>query len=178
MNLYVIHLAIFFIALIFTFLITPVIGNFAKKIGAVDHPTERKVHREPVPRLGGVSIYIGFITAFGLYMAFSIGVRGSSSSEIIKNNMDLIGILIGTTFVFLFGCIDDIFQITARFKFFGQLAAAAIVVSFGVVIEFIGNPLAGGLINIPRTFGIILTIFCSYSVNDVCDICFLAVSAE
>lgn len=158
MNLYIAHLAILFIALVSTYLITPVIGKLAVRIKAVDYPTERKVHREPVPRLGGVSIYIGFVIAFVFYMLFRITTNTYSAGEVIANNMDIIGIFAGATFMFAFGCLDDIYQITARFKFLGQIAAAVIVVSFGVIIEFVGNP-AGGLINIPRNFAIVLTIF-------------------
>lgn len=158
MDLYIAHLVALVLALILTYLITPLIEKMAIKIGAVDYPTERKIHIKPVPRLGGVSIFLSFIIVVGLYLGYRIGANSYSASDLMSNNKDIIGILIGGTFVFLFGCIDDILQITARFKFIGQLVGAIIVVYFGVIIEFIGSP-AGGLINIPKGLGIVLTIF-------------------
>lgn len=157
-NLYIIHLAAFVIALILSYVATPLVEKIAFKIGAVDQPTERKVHRDPVPRLGGVGIYACFVLVVLLYIAFRIATKSFTGLEVFSKNTDLIGIMLGATFVFIFGCIDDIYQITAKFKLIGQILAAVIVVYFGVIIEFIGSP-SGGLINIPRSLGILVTIF-------------------
>ena len=56
-------LLIFLIAFVSTLLLTPVVRPLALKIGAVDSPNDRKIHKEPIPRLGGLAIYFGFLVA-------------------------------------------------------------------------------------------------------------------
>jgi UDP-N-acetylmuramyl pentapeptide phosphotransferase/UDP-N-acetylglucosamine-1-phosphate transferase len=54
------YLILFLIASVFSFLLTPLLRSFAIKVGAMDIPGERKVHEQPTPRLGGLSIFISF----------------------------------------------------------------------------------------------------------------------
>ncbi len=98
-----------------TFLI-PFIKRVAEHIGAMDIPNARKVHKKPMPRLGGLGIYLGFLLG---YMMF-----GSPSA--IMNS-----VLIGSFIIVMTGVLDDIKPLKASVKFFGQLAAACIIVFYG-----------------------------------------------
>lgn len=104
---------------IFVALITPIIKKIAIHINAIDIPNNRKIHKKPIPRLGGLGIYLGFL--FG-YMLF-----GETSA--LMNS-----ILIGSFIIVITGLIDDIKPLKASHKFIGQLIAASIVVFYGNVL--------------------------------------------
>ncbi len=116
------HTHIFIIILtcfIFCFLITFYIKKIAKHIGAMDIPNKRKVHTVPMPRLGGLGIFLTFL--FG-YMLFGV------------QNPQMNAILIGSFIIIIVGVIDDISPIGATTKLFGQLIAASIVLFYGGII--------------------------------------------
>lgn len=149
------YLAIFVIALTISYLATWPVKYLALRIKAVDHPSERKVHTEPVPRLGGLAIFIGFLTALAMQFVY----QRFYPSEIVRLSLSpgLKGILIGAVLMLIVGILDDIFELMPLVKLFGQIVAAAVLVSFGIKMEFIGNPVDGGLIYLGNV-GIVLTI--------------------
>ena len=104
------------IPFIFVTLITPIIKRIASHIGAMDIPNERKVHKEPMPRLGGLGIYSGFLIGYMLF----------GEHTVIMNS-----ILIGSFVLIITGIIDDIKPLKASHKLIGQFIAALIVVIYG-----------------------------------------------
>jgi len=104
-------------------LATPIVKRLALRLGAVDLPDERKIHKEPMPRLGGLAIYAAFISGV-LYLC--------------PIDKDTLVILVGASLVVVVGVIDDIYQLPAKVKLFGQILAAAIPVAAGIRIEWIG----------------------------------------
>ncbi len=133
------------IALILAFCITffsmPWVIKLAGKIGAIDKPDQRKVHATAMPRLGGLAIFVAFIVA--CLTAFDISGPYT-------------GLIIGTCIIFLVGMLDDIYQLSAWVKLFGQIIAAAVAIYFGIIVYFVNNPFNGvlnlGLLSIPVTF--------------------------
>ncbi len=115
----------FVIAAVVTYVFTPMVKNFAVKVGAVDKPDARKVHHSIIPRLGGLAIFIGYIAS----VAYSVP----------KSNY-VWGLLIGSTALVLVGVWDDVKQIGPKTKLVGQIIAAAILVAFGIQVEFINIP--------------------------------------
>ena len=114
------------LALIVSFLATPLVRRLAFKIGAVDVPRDnRRMHDHPIPRLGGLAIFLGFLVSVLAY------------AEI---DMELQGILIGATVIAVLGIADDIRSLPAKFKFVVQILAALCAVLHGVAIEVINNP--------------------------------------
>lgn len=104
----------------FVALIMPLIKKAAVHVGAMDVPKDdRRVHTKPIPRMGGMGIFLGFL--FG-YMIF-----GSPSPTMNS-------ILIGSFIIILLGLFDDIKPIPAKVKLLGQLAAALIVVFYGGIV--------------------------------------------
>jgi UDP-GlcNAc:undecaprenyl-phosphate/decaprenyl-phosphate GlcNAc-1-phosphate transferase len=130
-----------FICFITSILITPLVKRFAIKIGATDKPNQRKVHQKIMPRLGGLAIYISFIV--GLLV-----LQPSSATHW--------PLVLGSLIIILTGIFDDMFELSAKVKLAGQLAAAVVVVVWGdVLVSFINLPFGGviefGYLSIPLT---------------------------
>ena len=105
-----------FIPFVFVTLIIPFVKKIAIHVGALDIPNERKVHTEPMPRLGGLGIYSGFLLG---YMIFG------------EHTPVMNSILIGSFVLLITGIIDDVNPLKASHKLIGQLLAALIVVFYG-----------------------------------------------
>ena len=115
-------------ALVISFLMTPVVKTFAYKVGAVDVPKDaRRMHKIPIPRLGGLAIFIGFMV--------SVLVLGN-----VRGNGQMQSILLGSVIIVVLGVVDDIMALPAMLKFVVQIAAALIPALNGVVIQAFSNP--------------------------------------
>lgn len=134
-----------FLTLIFCFILslslTPLIMKMAFKIGATDQPNQRKVHVSLMPRLGGLAIYISFVVGFLILRP----VDPTASS-----------ILLASTLIVIIGVLDDMLELSAKYKLIGQIGAALIVVFLGdVQVLFINLPFGGkfefGFFSIPFT---------------------------
>ena len=130
----------FLLAMFVSYVLTPYIQKLAFKIGAVDKPDLRKVHKRIMPRLGGLAIYIAFVVA---------------SLASMELTMDLVGILIGGTLITVIGVLDDVYQLPAKVKLLGQIVAACVLVVFDIRIEWVNNPFGGlfylDMLSIPFT---------------------------
>ncbi len=116
-------------ALVVSFLMTPVVKTFAYKVGAVDVPKDaRRMHKVPIPRLGGLAIFIGFMV--------SVLILGG----VIRGNSQMQSILMGAVIIVVLGVVDDIMALPAMLKFVVQIAAALIPALNGVVIQAFSNP--------------------------------------
>ncbi len=105
---------------------TPLAIKLAHKIGAIDIPKDnRRVHKNPIPRLGGIAIFFGFLV---------------STLVMVELDKQLIGIILGAFLIVGMGIIDDIKEINAKVKLGGQILAAIIVVLSGVKVEWVTNP--------------------------------------
>ncbi len=120
-------LAAFFLSGVLSFLLTPPVKRLAYKIGAVDVPKDtRRMHKRPIPRLGGLAIFFAFLVS-----AVLVG----------KINPQRVWILIGAVIIVALGIVDDRKALGAKFKFVIQILAAAIpVVLGGLRIEVFTNP--------------------------------------
>ncbi|MFJ7728269.1 glycosyltransferase family 4 protein [Neobacillus sp. NPDC097160] len=122
-------------------LITPLIKKLAFVIGATDRPNHRKVHQSIMPRLGGLAIFISFMA--GIFL-----LRPENSYSF--------AIIIGCLIIVITGFCDDLFELPAKYKLLGQLAAACSVVFLGdLQMVFINLPFGGqlqfGFFSIPFT---------------------------
>ncbi len=156
---YLSHFVAFFVALIITWFLTPRVIVFAKSIGALDYPAERSIHKEAVPRLGGVAIVGAFGLSVAIYMLYQVFFKNVEWGFYWQQNASIAGILIGALLIFIVGVIDDVYDVSPAFKFSGQIVAAIVVVSFGVTMDFIASPFGNELINIPYWFGAFLAVF-------------------
>ncbi|WP_298029799.1 MraY family glycosyltransferase [uncultured Dysosmobacter sp.] len=115
-------------ALVISFLMTPVVKTFAYKVGAIDVPKDaRRMHKVPIPRLGGLAIFIGFMVSILLF----VNIRG---------NQQMQSILLGAVIIVVLGVVDDIMALPAMLKFVVQIVAALIPAMNGVTILAFSNP--------------------------------------
>ena len=107
--------------------ITPLVKMLAKKVGAMDIPKdERRMHHVPIPRMGGLAIFVGFMVSVLIFAGKYIGT-------------ELRGILLGSVIIVILGIMDDILTLKAMPKFIVQILAAVIVTVHGCRIDhFIG----------------------------------------
>ena len=112
-----------FLVVIVTFLASAILVPLAKKCAihtnALDIPNERKVHKKPMPRMGGLAIFGAFLLGYILFA---------------RSTYQMISILIGGFIIVFTGMIDDIKPIRARTKFILQLVAACVVVFYGNIV--------------------------------------------
>lgn len=114
-------------AMAICFAATPVVKQFAQRVGAIDVPRDaRRVHDHPIPRLGGLAIFLGFLLSVVLFAEITRQVQG---------------ILLGAVVVVIVGVIDDIVPLRAMIKLIVQILAALIAVYHGVVINIVSNPI-------------------------------------
>lgn len=111
-NIYMIVLVTFLASMCLVFLVKKI----AFHINALDMPNKRKVHKVPMPRIGGIAIFSAFLLGYILYGAVTL---------------QMISVLIGSFIIILVGFIDDIKPVRARYKLIGQILSAAIVVIYG-----------------------------------------------
>mgnify|MGYP000854787380 CR=1 FL=1 len=113
-------------AMVVSFIMCPLVKSFAYKIGAIDVPKDsRRMHKKPVPRLGGLAIFLGFMVSILLFVHIDHQMRG---------------ILLGAVIIVVLGVVDDMTPLRAKFKFLVQILAALVAVYHGVVIEILTNP--------------------------------------
>jgi len=105
---------------------TPVVKSLAFKVGAVDVPKDnRRMHKHPIPRMGGLAIFLGFLFSVLIFMPLTRQLRG---------------MMLGAVVIVILGIFDDIYALGAKFKFLVQIAAALIAVTSGNVITILSNP--------------------------------------
>ena len=113
-------------ALLVSFVSTPVVKALAQKMGAVDVPKDaRRMHDHPIPRMGGLAIFFGFMLSVLVFLPLTEQLRG---------------MLLGASLIVVLGILDDIYALSAKLKFVVQIVAALIAVSQGNVITVLSNP--------------------------------------
>lgn len=112
----------FFVALLASMLLIPLLMRLSPRLRLLDHPGERKVHAVDVPRVGGIAIAAGAITPVLIWLPL---------------DTRLASLLAGGAILFLFGLLDDRIGLDYRWKLVGQLLAAAVVMTGGLLIRFV-----------------------------------------
>ncbi len=128
------------LAALVAFTTTPAVSVLAHKIGAIDVPRDaRRMHKTPIPRIGGLAIFAGFVVATAVFCELT---------------PELIAIYVGGLIIVAVGVIDDVRAINAWLKLIAQVAVALIAVSQGVVLEYInffGTYVHFGVLSVPIT---------------------------
>jgi UDP-GlcNAc:undecaprenyl-phosphate GlcNAc-1-phosphate transferase len=132
---------IFATALVFAIGATPVARRVALRAGIVAPPGARRIHQTPIPLLGGVAMYGAFMLALVLFAdRFYIS--------------QIVGIVVGATWVSFLGIWDDRVGLRASLKLIGQILAALILVVTGVAIDLFHQPLLDTVITLFWVIGI------------------------
>jgi len=123
-------------------LLVPLVRKAAIKLGLVDRPNNRKIHKSPIPRVGGVALFLGSL----------IGAL-----PFLKENSATLGVLLASAFIFVIGLIDDLIDLKPRVKLAAQIIACFVLFMFGVKINIVTDFIAGqgfvslGLLTYPLT---------------------------
>jgi UDP-GlcNAc:undecaprenyl-phosphate/decaprenyl-phosphate GlcNAc-1-phosphate transferase len=143
------YLLIVAVGALVTFVVTPIVRRVAIAKGLVDTPGGRKVHSTPIPRLGGVAIFAGVMTAVAVQAAGEYFLDwGGTLVDGGTARVRILGVLVAMSVIFLVGLIDDLVTLSPGFKLLGQVVAAGIAVASGLKIAYIGNPFGGGLVSL------------------------------
>ena len=144
------------VAFLLCFGMTPPVKRFAELIGAVDQPGERRINKVPIPRMGGLAIFLGFVLTALLFVPLSTQVTG---------------ILLGAVIIAVMGAVDDIVSLNPWIKLLGQIVAAVVVIRCGVVFDAVSNPnplsevafIEIGWLSVPLT--VLWIVACTNAVN-------------
>lgn len=114
------YIQILILSLAASLILVPLVRLASIKFNVLDHPETRKIHSQPIPKLGGVAIYIAFVVSV---------LSGGDY------NVQLRGILIGATIIFIVGLVEDIMHLKASVRLVFQILASVIIILHGVVLK-------------------------------------------
>lgn len=139
------QLYIFLTALFLSLIMVPALRRWAIEKKHFDIPNGRKVHVRPKPRLGGVAIFIAFLFAMLVFDDIGRQVKG---------------ILAGALIVFATGMVDDLYGLSAKKKFLGEIFGCLVTIFVGgLYITHLGNLFGFGSIEMPVWLGMVFTVF-------------------
>ena len=131
---------------------SPVMARTARQLGIVDRPDGNlKSHGDPVPYLGGLAVFIAFLTGVGLFTSFA---------------QETLGLLLSGTIILMVGLVDDFGALRPHQKLLGQTLAALVLIKSGVFIRLEFLPIS---VAIPLTVVWILSVTNAFNIIDVMD---------
>src|SRR6059058_513869 len=130
------------VAFVVVVLLTPAVGGMARMLGVVDRPGGRRLNRSPIPRLGGLALFLGIFVPALAFLPFGRDTRG---------------LLLGAAVAVTVGAIDDFRGLRWWEKLGGQILAASIPVWFGIWVDRFTFPFLG-IHALPGWVGVPLTI--------------------
>ena len=147
----------FLLAFITAFVITPYTIRLAKKVGAVDIPADRRVNKQPMPRLGGLAVIAGFVLS-AIYLIISMFIEKKIDFTSDGLTPKLIGFFIGLIILGITCFVDDVKGIKPLAKLAGQILAAIAVANSGLLIDNFTIPFKENNLVLNEVFSYILTI--------------------
>lgn len=133
-------------------LTTPLTVKLAHRLGAVDQPGGRRVNTRPLPRLGGLALYLGLLAAFAVAWLLP------TFRPLFTTTSDPLAFLLAATAITGVGLYDDVRGLTASAKLAGQVVAAGLLVLFGVLLHFVYIPGELGTVSLGADLAALLTI--------------------
>jgi UDP-GlcNAc:undecaprenyl-phosphate GlcNAc-1-phosphate transferase len=164
------YLAAFIVACAGSFSATPFSIWLARRYGVLDQPDARKVHQSPLPRWGGLGIYLGILLGVaGTYIGFPrfrqlLDYRHSLYDhgrlvDIISLDKQFAGILVGLTIVVFLGMMDDRKPVPSAYKLLLQIIASLVALNYGVQISGLRLPFTSSYVQFPILFSQVITVF-------------------
>ena len=148
----------FFISFVFALYWTPPMRKAALQLGIVDRPDGKlKKHDNAIPYLGGLAVFIAFLSTVGLFTHFE---------TISETNQQMLGLLLSGSIALIVGLIDDFGALTPMQKTFGQLMAALVLIKSGTYIKLGYLPM---YVAIPLTVLWILAVTNAFNIIDIMD---------
>ncbi len=142
---------LFIVALVSSLITVPLASRIAWRVGAIDRPSKRRINTVPIPRMGGIAVFIGISVAA---VAYKIVTEFLGWTRVFKPlpemQIDYFFVASGAAMVFATGVVDDVKSLRPTQKLMGQILAAILAASGGLVIGNIVNPFGGGEIDLGR----------------------------
>ena len=160
------------IALAVTAALVPAVRSFAIKHGIVDEPGPRRVNKKPIPRLGGLAMFIGLLVALAVECILELtGIWSGPFTEDGTLNTRLFGVIIGFAFMVAVGALDDVYSLPPLVKFIGQIIAATIIVCTGTTLGSFKIPFTSSVVHLDAwTYPItVLYLVCFANVINLID---------
>ena len=148
----------FFLSFLASFFLTPFIGKIARRYNIVDQPSERKIHTQPIPRIGGVALFFSFF--FPLVL---LTFNERMFADLVESNLRVFFFVSGAVLIFGLGLWDDLRRLPSSVKFGGQILIGIFVYYGGIKIQVVSVPfiqsLDLGIFSLPATvFWFVLVI--------------------
>jgi len=147
----------FVISIAISLVLIPLLMRYAGILNMLDEPGERKVHAVAIPRCGGIGISIGAVAA----IFFSVPME-----------RELLSLVLGSVVILLFGVLDDRFELSYKWKFFGQFIAVCVAMSGGLCITYVpfyGLDPATIYLTIPLTVIFVIGVTNAVNLSDGLD---------
>jgi UDP-GlcNAc:undecaprenyl-phosphate GlcNAc-1-phosphate transferase len=150
------YLLIALVAAAVTYLLVPLVRVFAIRIGAMPEVRDRDVHTTPTPRLGGLAMYGGLVA--GLLFATQLPwVASTLNDPDIAGGQVVTALVVGGAVITITGFLDDWWGMDPFIKLGGQIAAAGLLVYFGLTLNWIPLP-GGGSVSLDSVLRTVITI--------------------
>lgn len=146
MNSWTPFVVVFVTACGLALIVTPLAGRLGLRYGIVDRPGGRRRHRGIVPRLGGVAMYLAFTAAVLISLLVRSWLPPGPLGPDPKEMTRLTAVLLGSTFIFIVGLLDDRYELSPGLLYLGQIIAALIAIAGLVFIERVMNPFTNTLL--------------------------------
>jgi UDP-GlcNAc:undecaprenyl-phosphate/decaprenyl-phosphate GlcNAc-1-phosphate transferase len=156
MKLYMLDGLAVIVALLTALYVTPRVRRLACRVGILDVTDERRMHEEPMPRIGGIAVYLGF--AFALFATVGFALRFTKLFHASDDIDDFLGLLFGGTMIALVGVWDDVMGLRPRGKFLAQILVAVVSMIYGFVIPGFYVPFMHVYVNVPLFVAVPLTL--------------------
>jgi UDP-GlcNAc:undecaprenyl-phosphate/decaprenyl-phosphate GlcNAc-1-phosphate transferase len=147
----------FVLAALISLFATQVVRRAIRRVGLLDHPDERRTHRRPLPRGGGLAVMVAFVAVGGMLAIVGSAIPGVPSTSGVDMG-ELVGLFGGGILAAVLGVVDDALDLRARWQFLGQIIVALVAVAAGITVDFIGNPFGSENIDFPTWFSIAFTV--------------------
>jgi UDP-GlcNAc:undecaprenyl-phosphate/decaprenyl-phosphate GlcNAc-1-phosphate transferase len=162
------YLVVFLATAVAALVATPVVRRLSLRFGAIDRPSDRKVHPMPTPTLGGQALWLAILV--GLGAAYLL----PSFRDLFRESLEPLGVVLAATVIVVIGSVDDVRGISAPAKVAGQVLAGGLLILNGVQLVYVWFPGIGVLslsqdLAVPLTLLIVLVIVNAVNLIDGLD---------
>ena len=146
------------LALVISIALVPLFARYADALGLLDRPGTRKIHSNPIPRVGGIAIAVGTLVSILVWLPF----RG-----------EIVGYILGVSVIFIGGLADDRLDLDYRIKFFCQILGAVVFIYAGDIqltrVPFFPGVTMPGWLGVPLTVVVLIAITNAINLSDGMD---------
>lgn len=143
------YFILFAAACITALLVTPLASKIAWKVDAVDRPEARRINTKPIPRMGGIAIFVAllvtYIMLFSGLKSFQLPLTLMPPRQ-FSVDYQILGLAV--VVIFVTGLLDDKFTLKPHQKLIGQILAGIIAAASGLVLGSIINPFTGKIMSL------------------------------